>query len=57
MGLFNRLGRQVEQFRQTARSTAKQEADYQCGACGVELYTRPEECPECGAEQIERTSD
>lgn len=57
MGLFSELGRQVEQFRQTARSAAKQEADYRCRACDVELHTRPEACPECGAEQVERTSD
>jgi rubrerythrin len=52
MGLFKRIGRKVEQFKQTATETATQNTNYQCEACGARLYSQHEQCPECGAESI-----
>lgn len=52
MGLFERLGREVEEFRQTARRTAAESADYRCRACGERLHTDHEQCPECGADHV-----
>ena len=49
MGFFKKVGRQVEQFKQTARETAEEEETLQCGACGTQLNTSHDECPECGA--------
>lgn len=54
MGLFERLGREVEEFKQTAQRTAEESADYRCDACGERFHAAREECAACGAEQIER---
>lgn len=51
MGFFNRLGRQVEQFKQSAQEVAE-EPDYQCRACDARFHTEYDECPECGAQEI-----
>lgn len=53
MGFFNRAGRTVEQFTQTAKDVAAQEAEYQCGACEELFQTDHDECPECGAAAVE----
>jgi rRNA maturation endonuclease Nob1 len=52
MGFFKRIGREVEQFKQTATETATQKANYQCEACEAHFYSRPEQCSKCGAESI-----
>lgn len=52
MGLFEEAGRRVEQFKQQAKTAAEEEADYECAACGVPVYTPQEHCPECGAGEI-----
>ncbi len=52
MGFFKRVGRQVEQFKQTATDTAAKESDYQCEACEARFHTMHEQCPECGGESI-----
>lgn len=58
MGLFERLGRQVEQFKQTATQAAAESANYECRACGERLHSPHDECPECGAEAVsERDGD
>ena len=49
MGFFQEVGRQVEQFKQTASKTAEEEVTLQCGACGMQLNPGHHECPECGA--------
>ena len=52
MGIFNKLGRQAEQFKQKAKEAAGEQADYQCQACDVRFHTEYDECPECGAQEI-----
>jgi len=52
MGLFNKLGRQVEQFKQDAKEAAEESAVYQCRVCGARFHTEYDECPECGAQEI-----
>lgn len=57
MGLFERLGRKVERFKQTAQQSADESADYRCRACGERFHVGHDECPECGAERVERVRD
>ncbi|MFC6974916.1 hypothetical protein ACFQL1_09860 [Halomicroarcula sp. GCM10025709] len=57
MGLFNKIGRNVEQFKQTATDAANEQADYECRACGSRLHTDHEECPECGANEVYPVDD
>ena len=52
MGFFKRIGREVEQFKQTATDTATQNANYQCEACEARFNSQHEQCLECGAESI-----
>jgi len=52
MGLFNKLGRQVEQFKQNAKEAAEESDVYRCRACDAKFHTDYDECPECGAEEI-----
>ena len=52
MGLFNKLGRQIEQFRQDAKEAAEETVDYQCQACHARFHTEYDECPECGAQEV-----
>lgn len=56
MGFFNRIGRQVEQFKQTAVETAEENADYLCEACDARFNSQYDRCPECGAESIVSTT-
>lgn len=53
MGLFEKVGRRVERFKQRASDAATAEADYECSACGERLYADAETCPECGAAAVE----
>lgn len=52
MGLFNRLGRKVEELKQEAESASQDEATHQCEHCETLLYTDYPECPECGEEAV-----
>ncbi|WP_324760184.1 hypothetical protein [Haloarcula montana] len=52
MGLFNKLGRNVERFKQTATDAADQQAEYECSACESRFHTDHDDCPECGATEI-----
>lgn len=52
MGLFKRVGRQVEQFKQTAKNAAEEDATYQCQGCGKSFDTQHDQCPSCGAETV-----
>ncbi len=54
MGLFNKIGRNFEQFKKRATDAAKETAEYQCQACGTRFHVDHEECPECGAEEVEQ---
>lgn len=56
MGLFNRIGRGVEQFAQTAKTVAQESADYQCRACGAQFHVDHDECPECGEQAVVSTT-
>lgn len=57
MGLFNKLGRNVEQFKQTAADAADQQAEYECQACESRFHTDNEVCPECGASEVHALGD
>ncbi|MFB6232817.1 MAG: hypothetical protein ABEH61_01020 [Haloarculaceae archaeon] len=48
MGLFNRLGRKVEQIKREAESASEGTATHGCEECGTLLYSDFEACPECG---------
>ena len=52
MGIFNTLGRQIEQFKQTAKNAADETAEYQCQACEARFHTEYDECPDCGANEV-----
>lgn len=56
MGLFNRLGREVEQLKQTVTTAAEQDADYYCTSCESGFHVQHEQCPECGAESVVPTA-
>jgi rRNA maturation endonuclease Nob1 len=52
MGIFNTLGRQIEQFKQNAKDAADETAEYQCQACDARFHTEYDECPDCGADDV-----
>ncbi|WP_254545677.1 hypothetical protein [Halomarina pelagica] len=56
MGIFRELGRQVEQFKASARTAAGGSADYRCAACDARFEGQRERCPECGSTDVEPTS-
>lgn len=56
MGLFRKLGRQVEQFTTKAKTAAEEHAVYQCEDCGARFDEPPQRCPECASETISRKS-
>ncbi len=56
MGFFKRIGRQVEQFKQTAKEVAEEDADYQCQACDARFHTNHDQCPKCGAQKVAPTT-
>ena len=57
MGIFNRLGREVEQFKQTAKQSAQERHDYRCTDCDARFSTDHDYCPECGADAVVETTD
>ncbi|WP_436928664.1 hypothetical protein [Halosimplex halobium] len=57
MGIFNRLGREVEEFKQSAKQAAEERHDYRCEACDARFSTDYEECPDCGAEAVVAATD
>ncbi|MCU4924369.1 hypothetical protein OB905_00010 [Halobacteria archaeon AArc-dxtr1] len=52
MGLFESLGRRVEQFKQTAKEAAEENATYRCAACGSQFNAHDGTCPKCGADAV-----
>ncbi|AKH98344.1 hypothetical protein [Halanaeroarchaeum sulfurireducens] len=57
MGIFNKFGRQIEQFKQNAKEAAEEAGDYQCQACDARFHTDYDECPECGAQEVTSLSN
>ena len=57
MGLFNRLGREIEQFSQSAKAAAAETEKYYCDDCGARFHTDYEECPECGSPDVTALSE
>jgi len=55
MGLFEKFGRQVEQFKQTAKEAAEENATYRCRDCDARFNTHEGQCPECGAKEVTPT--
>jgi len=50
MGLFNRLGREVEKFKQNAQEAAEEAKGGRCPECDATPGEQAgNECPECGA--------
>ena len=56
MGFFREVGRQVEQFKRTAKETAEEDASRRCRACDARVNTRHDECPACGATEFTQTA-
>ncbi|MFB6205635.1 MAG: hypothetical protein ABEJ05_03780 [Haloglomus sp.] len=59
MGLFNRLGRGVEKFKQDAMAAAEETKGGECPTCDTVLTADqvPGECPECGTDVREAEKD
>lgn len=56
MGFFKRIGRQVEQFKQTAAETAEKDATCRCRDCDARFHTLHDRCPECDSQSIVPTT-
>lgn len=52
MGLFENLGRKVEEFKQEATEASKDQADYRCGDCDTLVFGGRDDCPDCGSERL-----
>jgi hypothetical protein len=52
MGLFENLGRKVEEFKQEATEASREQASYRCGECGELVYGGRDDCSECGSENL-----
>jgi rRNA maturation endonuclease Nob1 len=57
MGLFEKLGRGVESFKQQAEDASEETASRQCIDCGEAVYAERTECPECGGETVAVTDE
>lgn len=57
MGLFRKIGRQVEQFKREATAAADRETEYECTACGTRFDADRDRCSECGSEDIVPASE
>jgi rRNA maturation endonuclease Nob1 len=53
--MFRELGRRAEQFKQDMDGAAAEDADYECKGCAARFSVRPEQCPDCGSEEITPT--
>lgn len=47
MGLFRKLGRQVEQFKEEAKTAAENHVANECKECGARFSDQHDQCPEC----------
>ena len=52
MGLFENLGRKVEEFKQEATEASREQADYRCGDCDAIVYGGRDDCPDCGSTDL-----
>ena len=57
MGIFRKIGRQVEQFKQDAAAAADRETERECTACGARFDADHDRCPECGSEDVASASE
>ncbi|MEF8824742.1 MAG: hypothetical protein V5A27_00105 [Halapricum sp.] len=57
MNFFKRVGRQVEEFKQTATEAAEEDAVYQCQACDERFNAKRDQCPECETQTIALTAE
>lgn len=55
MGIFNELGRKVEEFKQTAENAANENETSKCPACDEQFDSTHEQCPECGEQMVGST--
>lgn len=53
MGVFNKLGRQVEQVKQSVQGATEEDRAYQCRACDARFADDHDFCPECGEQAVE----
>ncbi|MFB6178399.1 MAG: hypothetical protein ABEI77_01585 [Halorientalis sp.] len=53
MGLFNRLGRKVEGFKQDVEAAKAEEATHQCVDCEQLFYSAHDTCTACGSDAVE----
>lgn len=54
MGLFRKIGRQVEQFKAEATDAAEEHTTrtYRCDECDAGFDDYREQCPDCGSGDI-----
>lgn len=52
MGIFNRLGRNVERFKQSVTDAQSEEATHRCRECDQRFYADRDACSECGSEAV-----
>ena len=50
--MFRELGRRTEQFKQEIDASTAKNADYECTECEERFAVNPEQCPNCGSEEI-----
>ena len=53
--VFREFGRRAEQFKRDVDAAAAENADYECGECEARFAVNPEQCPDCGSEEIAPT--
>jgi rRNA maturation endonuclease Nob1 len=53
--VFRKLGRRTERFKRDVDAAAAENADYECIGCEARFTVKPEQCPDCGAEEITPT--
>lgn len=53
--VFRELGRRAEQFKQDVDAAVGENADYECLECEGRFTVKPEQCPNCGSEQVTPT--
>jgi rRNA maturation endonuclease Nob1 len=50
MGIFRKMGRNVEEFAQSVKESADESAGYRCVDCDEGFHVNRETCPECGGD-------
>ncbi|MGB9951794.1 hypothetical protein [Haloarcula sp. Atlit-120R] len=57
MGIFNDLGRKVEELKQEVGNASDDEATHRCIECETLLYADHDECPDCGSTSVMALSE